>query len=188
MAGHGLCAADVMRRRNTWAALLVAMTCSGGVMAAESSGPTSGVIPAMTPAGMPDATTGMLLGALDPGVRIVGEKRSDNAAGPAGSSWIVARSTQHPPEQHPDRAVVNIEAPAGSKAFSIVVAGLSKLGFTVTGVAFVPLPGNPFGFRYLLTLAADKPILGLRVTDAIARDSRAGEGRALLIGAWKQVP
>jgi hypothetical protein len=40
----------------------------------------------------------------------------------------------------------------------------------------------------MLILMADKPLLALRVTDAIARDSGAGAGRAVLIGAWKQVP
>ncbi len=147
-----------------------------------------GVIPAMAAGGTPLETSTLLLGALDPDVRIVGETRVTDTAGGVANFWVIARSLSHMPDLHPDRLVVTVEAPGGSKAFSLVVAGLSKLGFTVTGVASVPLPGKPAGSRYLLALAADRPLLVLRAMDAIARDSRVGEGRALLIGAWKQEP
>jgi hypothetical protein len=147
-----------------------------------------GMIPAITADGIPSETTTLLLRARDPGMRILGEERIADRQGGATDYWLIVSTKEHLFEQHPDRLVVNIDAPAESKAFSLVVAGLSKLGFTVTEVTSVTLPGKPFGFRYMLALAADKPILVLRATDAIARDARAGEGRAVLIGAWKQVP
>jgi hypothetical protein len=147
-----------------------------------------GMIPAITADGIPGETTNLLLRARDPGMRILGEQRGADRQGGATDYWLIVGTKEQMSEQHPDRLVVNIDAPAESKAFSLVVAGLSKLGFTVTGVTSVALPGKPFGFRYMLALAADKPILVLRATDAIARDSRAGAGRAVLIGAWKQVP
>jgi hypothetical protein len=165
----------------------VAMPTIGAVADAVRSGQAAGgMVPATAAGGLSSETTKLLLDSLDPDVRIVGETRIDNASGDAASFWVIARSLTRVPDLHPDRLVVNVEAPGGSKAFSLVVAGLSKLGFTVTGVASVPLSGKPFGFRYMLVLAADKPILVLRATDAIARDSRVGDGRALLIGAWKQ--
>ncbi|HUD60849.1 MAG TPA: hypothetical protein VMQ99_15185 [Acetobacteraceae bacterium] len=154
-------------------------------MAAEAVGPT---VPAMGASGMPTTTSKLLLSELDPGVRIIGQTEVKDVEGDAQNVWLIAPSPPRVPELHPNRIVVNVEAPAGSKAFSLVVAGLSKIGFTVTGVASVPLPDNPFGYRYMLILMADKPLLALRVTDAIARDSGAGAGRAVLIGAWKQVP
>jgi prephenate dehydratase len=167
----------------------VALATVGAVAdAVKSGGAVGGMIPAIAAGGMSIETTKLLLGALDPNVRIVGETRIKDTEGGATSFWVIARSLNRMPDLHPDRLVVNIEASDGSKAFSLVVAGLSKLGFTVTGVTSVPLPGKPFGFRYMLVLAADKPILALRATDAIARDSRVGEGRALLVGAWKQGP
>jgi prephenate dehydratase len=163
----------------------VALATVGDVADAVKSGrAAAGVIPATAVGGVPLETTKLLLGALDPDVRIVGATHIEDAPGGTTSFWVIARGLSGMPELHPDRLVVNVEAPGGSKAFSLVVAGLSKLGFTVTGVTSVPLPGKPYGSRYMLVLAADKPILVLRTTDAIARDSRVGEGRALLIGAW----
>jgi hypothetical protein len=165
----------------------VALATSTAVVDAVKSGQAvGGLITAPDVGGMPAETAKLLLAALDPAIRIVGEARIEGGSGTAASFWIIARGLNRMPDLHPDRIVVNVDAPAGSKAFSLVVAGLSKLGFTVTGVASVPLPERPFGARYLLVLAADRPILVLRATDAIVRDSRVGEGRALLIGAWKQ--
>ena len=158
------------------------------VDAVKTGGAAGGMIPAIAAKGVPGETTSLLLSALDPGLRIVDEVRVPDRQDSATGYWVIARTKERLPEQHPDRLVVNVDAPAGSKAFSLVVAGLSKLGFTVTGVTFIPLPGKPLGFRYLLVLAADKPILGLRLTDAVSRDSRTGDGRAVVIGGWRQVP
>lgn len=172
-----------MRRITIWLALLLAMAWPCAVVIGQPAGQT---VPAMTTSGIPAETTKLLLRALDPGVRIVGEAHIKAADGTAQNVWTIAKTEQRPPEKHPDRLLVTIDAPAGSKAFSLVVAGLSRVGFMVTGVASVALPDNAFGFRYLIELAADKPVLSLRVTDAIARDSRAGDSHAVLIGAWKQ--
>ena len=174
-----------MRTAHGWLALLLALLWPCVAMAAEAVGPT---VPAMGVSGMPATTSKLLLSELDPGVRIIGQTQLKDVEGDTQNIWLIAASPPRVPELHPNRIVVNVEAPAGSKAFSLVVAGLSKIGFTVTGVASVPLPDNPFGYRYMLILVADKPLLALRVTDAIARDSGAGAGRAVLIGAWKQVP
>jgi hypothetical protein len=175
----------LMRRVATWFVLLLALSLPCATITAQPAGQT---VPAMTASGIPAETTKLLLGALDPGVRIVGEAHNKAADGTTQNVWMTANAGQRPPEKHPDRLLVTIDAPAGSKAFSLVVAGLSRVGFMVMGVASVALPDNAFGFRYLIELAADKPVLSLRVTDAIARDSRAGEGHAVLIGAWKQAP
>jgi hypothetical protein len=167
----------------------VALATTTAVVDAVKRGQVhEGMIPAITADGIPGETTTLLLRARDPGMRILGEERIADRQGGATDYWLIVSTKEHLFEQHPDRLVVNIDAPAESKAFSLVVAGLSKLGFTVTEVTSVTLPGKPFGFRYMVALAADKPILVLRATDAIARDARAGEGRAVLIGAWKQVP
>jgi prephenate dehydratase len=163
-------------------------TISAVADAVRSGQAAGGMITAVTAGGMPIETKKLLLDALDTNVRIVGATRIEDASGGVAIFWVIARSLDRMPDLHPDRIVVNVEAPGGSKAFSLVVAGLSKLGFTVTGVTSVPLSGKSFGTRYMLVLAADKPILVLRATDAIARDSRVGAGRALLIGAWKQGP
>jgi hypothetical protein len=145
-----------------------------------------GLIPAVNDDGVLPPTASLLLARADFGLRIVSETRTEQPdAGPI-VYWVLARPTEHLTETHPDRLVLTLDSPEGSKAFSFVVAGLSKLGFTVTCTTAAPLPGNALGFRYLLALAADKPILVLRVTDAIARDSRTGGGHAQLIGAWRQ--
>lgn len=182
-------AAEAFRSRAYAFDRSMALATIGDVVDAVKSGRVAGgVIPAMAIGGMPIETTNLLLGTLDPGVRIVGETRIADTSRGAATFWVIARDLKGLPDLHPDRLVVNVEAPVGSKAFSLVVAGLSKLGFTVTGVSSVPLTEKPDGSRYMLVLAADKPILVLRVTDAIARDSRVGGGRALLIGAWIQTP
>jgi hypothetical protein len=166
-----------------------AVPTAGAVADAVRSGQAAGgVIPAMAADGVPNDTARLLLGAVDPDVRITGEADIVNASGGAECFWMIVPSAGRTPEQHPDRLVVTVEAPGGSKAFSLVVAGLSKIGFTVVAVASIALPGKPFGYRYLLALAADRPVLVLRATDAMARDSRVGEGRALLIGEWKRGP
>ena len=166
----------------------IALTSIAAVAEAVRSGTAEdGLIPAVTPDGMPAATTDQLLATSDPGLRIVGEMRDEEPDGGPIDYWVIARPVEHWSERHPDRLVVTIESQAGSKTFSLVVAGLSKIGFTVTLVTAAPLGGKPFGFRYLVELAADKPVLVLRATDAIARDARAGGGHAVLIGAWQQV-
>jgi hypothetical protein len=145
-----------------------------------------GLIPAINDDGVLAPTANLLLARADFGLRIVGETRAGEPdAGPI-IYWVLAKPLEHLTETHPDRLILTLDAPEGSKTFSFVVAGLSKLGFTVTCATGAPLPGNALGFRYLLALAADKPVLVLRVTDAIARDSRAGGGHALMIGAWRQ--
>jgi hypothetical protein len=182
-------AAETVRSRLPGFDHSVALATVGAVADAVKGGQAAGgMIPGMSTSGVPIETTKLLLGALDPGVRIVGETHVGDTAGDLVSFWLIGRGLNHMPDLHADRLVVNIEAPGGSKAFSLVVAGLSKLGFTVADVASVPLSTKALGFRYLLVLTADKPILALRATDAIARDSRVGEGRALVIGAWKQGP
>ena len=142
------------------------------------------LIPALNEDGVLPPAANLLLAHADFGLRMVSETRTEQPdAGPI-VYWVLARPTEHLTETHPDRLLLTLDSPGGSKAFFL--AGLSKLGFTITCATSAPLPGNALGFRYLLELAADKPIPVLRVTDAMARDSRAGGGHALLIGAWRQ--
>jgi len=181
-------AAEVVRAHSGIDHSVALVSTTAVVDAVKRGQAREGMIPAITADGVPGETMDLLLRARDPGMRILSEERVADRQGSATDYWLIVSTKEHLFEQHPDRLVVNIDAPAGSKAFSLVVSGLSKLGFTVTEVTSVALPGKPFGFRYMLSLAADKPILVLRASDAIARDSRAGEGHAILIGAWKQVP
>jgi hypothetical protein len=182
-------AADALRAHAPGFDRSAAVPTTGAVADAVRSGQAAGgVIPAMSADGVPNDTARLLLGALDPDVRITGEADMTDASGGAERFWLIVRGAGRMAEQHPDRLVVSVEAPGGSKAFSLVVAGLSKIGFTVAAVASVAMPGKPFGYRYLLALAADRPVLVLRATDAMARDSRVGDGRALLIGEWKRGP
>jgi prephenate dehydratase len=118
---------------------------------------------------------------LDP----LAERIQDNKDN-ATSFFAIAKTMEKLDQQHADRIAVSLDSPPASKTFSLVVAALSKVGFTVVTVNSVPLPGPLFGYRYMLVLAADQPTLLLRATDAIARDSRVGGGKALLIGAWRQ--
>jgi hypothetical protein len=180
-------AADAWRSHASGFDRSVALATTAAVADAVRGGQAAGgLIPATAADGVPGDTARLLLGALDPGVRITGETNIADASGGVTGFWTIVRGPVRMPEQHPDRLVVVVEAPGGSKAFSLVVAGLSKLGFTVVAVASVPLPGKASGHRYMLALASDRPVLVLRAADAIARDSRVGEGRALLIGAWRQ--
>ena len=119
------------------------------------------------------------------GLDALAERIQDNKDN-ATSFFAIAKTLEKLDQQHADRIAVMLEAPSGSKAFSLVVAALSKIGFTVVTVESVPLPGPLFGYRYMLVLASDQPTLLLRATDAIARDARVGGGKALLIGAWRQ--
>jgi hypothetical protein len=180
-------AADALRSHAPGFDRAAAVPSADAVADAVRSGQAAGgVIPAMTADGVPNNTARLLLGTLDPDVRIIGEADIADGSGGAERFWLIVHSAGRMAEQHPDRLVVTVEAPAGSKAFSLVVAGLSKIGFTVAAVASVAIPGKPFGHRYLLALAADRPVLVLRATDAMARDSRVGEGHALLIGEWRR--
>lgn len=181
-------AADTVRARLPGLDRGVALPNVATVADAVRSGQAAdGLIPSLGPGGMPGSTIDLLLLASDPGLRIVSEVSGDDAETGHYDYWVVAKPVERWAEQHPDRLVLTIDAPADSKAFSLIFAGLAKLGFMVTWTGAVPLGGNPYGFRYLALLAADKPLLVLRVTDQLARDSRAGGGRAVLIGAWKQV-
>jgi prephenate dehydratase len=119
------------------------------------------------------------------GLDALAERIQDNKDN-ATSFFAIAKTIEKLDQQHADRIAVTLDSPPASKTFSLVVAALSKVGFTVVTVNSVPLPGPLFGYRYMLMLASDQPTLLLRATDAIARDSRVGGGKALLIGAWRQ--
>ena len=123
----------------------VALSTIGAVADAVKSGQAAGgMVPATDAHGMAIETTKLLLDAFDPDVRVVGQTRIDGTSGNAASFWMIARNLTRMPDLHPDRLVVNIDAPGGSKAFSLVVAGLSKLGFTVTGGGICArCPENP---------------------------------------------
>jgi prephenate dehydratase len=119
------------------------------------------------------------------GLTLLAERIQDNKDNRT-SFWVIEKAQTKLAEEHPDRVVINLDAPAGSRVFSTVVAGALRVGFSVLHVNSAPLPGKLFGYRYTITLAAERPVLLLRVTDNLARDVRAGgDGKGMVIGAWR---
>lgn len=92
----------------------------------------------------------------------------------ATSFWVLARSEDAPVRTEAARLVLLLDAPAGSERLSRTVARLRAVGFRVVFASSTPLPGEPYGFRYLLSLAAESPVWTGRV-------ERAAEG-ALRLG------
>ena len=145
--------------------------------AVRSGAAAVGLLPA-------DAAAAALLASLDPGLRLVREAEQGDA------SWWALEKAAGRTDDHPDHVAVNLESERGAKALSDVVAGLQRIGFSVEQIAQVRLPGRgaegrPL-VRLLIVFASDRPLLLLRVTDVLAREVRMGEGRARLVGAWRQ--
>lgn len=116
------------------------------------------------------------------GLDVLAERVQDNKDNRTSFWAIVKPGVPFVPAAN--RIAVNIEAPAGSLAFSSVVAGLRGAGFSVVNVNSVPLHGPLFGYRYMIYLAAEKPVLVTRLNRLLAREAKAGHGETLLLGAW----
>ena len=98
----------------------------------------------------------------------------------ATSFWAIARSGRVPEPDRARRLIVLLEGPAGSTVLSTAISNLEDLGFAVVFVNSRPLPGALYGFRYIVSLAADVPVPGRHMRRAMA--SVSSEGRALVLG------
>jgi prephenate dehydratase len=76
----------------------------------------------------------------------------------ATSFWAIARAPEAPAPGLADRLVIRMDVPAGSPALSMTIAKLQEAGFAVVFINSTPLPGKLYGFRYLISFAADKPV------------------------------
>ena len=76
----------------------------------------------------------------------------------ATSFWAITRAADAPAPSSADRLVIRIDAPAGSTALSTTLAKLHVAGFAVVFINSAPLPGKLYGFRYVISLAAAKPV------------------------------
>lgn len=85
----------------------------------------------------------------------------------ATSFWVIVRTQDAPAPISADRLVIRMEAPAGSAALSRTIAKLHDAGFVVVFINSTPLPGRLYGYRYLISLAAAKPVAEQRVTSAL---------------------
>jgi prephenate dehydratase len=99
----------------------------------------------------------------------------------ATSFWVIARPDDARGLDEAVHLVVLLEAPPGSPALSATVASLHEAGLEVLFVNSKPVPGGLYGFRYLLSLSAPRPVSRNRVDLAIREGTAAG-GRALRIG------
>jgi len=87
----------------------------------------------------------------------------------ATSFWAIVRAPDAPALSAADRLVIRMDAPAGSPALSATVAKLHDAGFAVIFVNSTPLPGKLYGFRYLISLAAAKPVAAPPLDSGILR-------------------
>lgn len=117
------------------------------------------------------------------GLDVLAEKIQDNQQN-ATSFWAIVRAGA-PMEDTPDRIAVNLEAPAGSAAFSAVVSELASAGLQVVNVNSVPLAGELLGYRYMIVLAAGKQLVLGPIEGLIRARAAASGGTALVIGAWR---
>ncbi len=104
----------------------------------------------------------------------------------ATSFWVIARVSEAPGHPKARRLVLSLDAPAGAEALSATVASLHAAGLDVVFVSSAPLPGEIFGFRYLISLSAERPVALDHVSKAIASAASAG-GDALALG-WFDPP
>jgi prephenate dehydratase len=102
----------------------------------------------------------------------------------ATSFWAIVKTDSRPLEARPDRLVVKIEAPAGSKIFRAVVVALAAAGFDVVNVNQAPLGGPIHGYRYVILLRSAEPGSLAKAEAALA--SGREPGRVLVLGAWRQ--
>lgn len=116
------------------------------------------------------------------GLTLLAERIQDNKDNRT-SFWAIVKAGPDFPETKPDRIVVNLDAPSGSRSFSDVVSALRRIGFSVTHVNSAPLPGKLFGYRYTIALASGKPVPMARVQETTTIAAR--EGHAIVLGAWR---
>jgi prephenate dehydratase len=93
----------------------------------------------------------------------------------ATSFWIIARPEDAPEAREASRLVVLLDAPPGSGALSSAIASLHQEGLDVVFVSSVPLPGDIYGFRYLVSFSAD---------EAVSRDRARSASTAVAPMVW----
>jgi prephenate dehydratase len=82
------------------------------------------------------------------------QENPDNAT----SFWAIARVEDAPALSAADRLVLRVETASGSPALSRMIARLHEAGFAVVFINSAPLAGKLYGFRYVISLAAAKPV------------------------------
>jgi prephenate dehydratase len=87
----------------------------------------------------------------------------------ATSFWAITRAPDAPAPSSADRLVIRIEAQTGSSELSETIARLHEAGFAVVFINSTPLPGKLYGFRYLISLAAARPVAAPRIASALDR-------------------
>ncbi len=118
--------------------------------------------------------------------RLYGLETLDNAVQEdphnATSFWAIARPEDAAVPETVRRFVVLLDAPAGSRVFSDTVSTLGDIGLAVVFTHSRPLPGELYGFRYLLAFAAPRPVATGRITAAITSVTHSDGSRFLPLG------
>jgi prephenate dehydratase len=102
----------------------------------------------------------------------------------ATSFWAIVKADSRALEPGPNRLVVKIEAPAGSRIVSAAIVALAAARFDVVNVNQAPLGGPIHGYRYVFLLGSAEPGSLAAVQAALAAIREPG--RALVLGAWRQ--
>lgn len=89
----------------------------------------------------------------------------------ATSFWVIARAGDVVAPASARRLVLLVDAPVDSSVLSDTVSDLDALGFRVVFVNSRPLPGELYGFRYLLALEAETAVASEAVGAALASKS-----------------
>lgn len=100
----------------------------------------------------------------------------------ATSFWVLARPGEVTVPENVTRFVALLDAPAGSRALSETIASLHEVGFNVVFSNSRPLPGELYGFRYLLSFAAREPVETKRIRATLASMADLGDARLLPLG------
>jgi prephenate dehydratase len=100
----------------------------------------------------------------------------------ATSFWVIARPKDITVPETAGQFVLLLDAPAGSRVLSDAVSSLRDVGLVVVFTNSVPLPGELYGFRYLIAFAAEQPVATQQITSAIESVSRSRGGSLLPLG------
>lgn len=96
----------------------------------------------------------------------------------ATSFWVITRVEDAPSVDEASRLVLLVEAPVDSPILSDTIASLDDLRFNVVFINSRPLPGELYGFRYLVSLEADEPVATARLHAVASAD------QILIVGSF----
>jgi prephenate dehydratase len=99
----------------------------------------------------------------------------------ATSFWVIARPEDAPKPAAARRLVLSLSAAAGTESLSATIASLHETGLDVVFVSSAPLPGEIFGFRYLISLASEGVVARDSVSKALAS---ASPGAPAVVLGW----